>query len=53
MLFRSLSIAAALVAVSTWSFPEAAVHLLDNLHMLGRAAHTFYDWALTRLPPLG
>lgn len=50
---NTLSIAGALVAVSTWSFPEAAVNLLDNLHVLGRAAYTFYEWALTRLPPPG
>lgn len=45
-----LSIAAALIAVSTWSFPEAGTHLLNSLHTLARAAHTFYEWALTRLP---
>ena len=50
---NTLSIAAALVAVSTWNFPDAAAHLLDNLHGLGRAAHTLYEWALTRLPPPG
>ena len=44
------SIAAALVAVSTWSFPEAGGNLLDNLRSLGAAARTFYEWALTRLP---
>lgn len=45
-----LSIAAALIAVSTWSFPEAGAHLLTSLHTLGRAAHTLYEWTLTRLP---
>ncbi|MDY0150471.1 MAG: hypothetical protein RBT03_10360 [Kiritimatiellia bacterium] len=48
---NTLSIAAALVAVSTWNFPDAAAHLLDNLDQLSRAAHTVYEWALTRLPP--
>lgn len=47
-----LSIGAALVAVSTWSFPEAAGNLLDNWLALAAAAHTFYEWALTRLPDL-
>lgn len=45
-----LSIGAALVAVSTWSFPEAAGNLIDNLYALAAAAHTFYEWLLTRLP---
>jgi hypothetical protein len=45
-----LSVGAALIAVSTWSFPEAAGNLLDNLLALAAAAHTFYEWALTRLP---
>jgi hypothetical protein len=45
-----LSIAAALIAVSTWSFAEAGAHLLNSLHLLARAAHTLYEWALTRLP---
>ena len=45
-----LSITAALTAVSSWSFPEAFADLLLNLHLLGSAAHTFYEWALTRLP---
>ena len=44
-----LSIAAALVAVSTWSFPEAAADLWLNLQAIAVAAHTFYGWALTRL----
>ncbi|MDY0145319.1 MAG: hypothetical protein RBS84_04915 [Kiritimatiellia bacterium] len=48
-----LSIAAALVAVSTWSFPEAAADLLGHLHTLGRVAHTLYEWALTHLPSPG
>ena len=47
-----LSVAAALTAVSTWSFPEAFANLMANLHALGAAAHTFYEWALTRLPDL-
>ena len=45
-----LSIGAALVAVSTWSFPEAFGDLLDNFQVLAAAVHTFYEWALTRLP---
>lgn len=47
-----LSIGAALTAVGSWSFPEAFADLLNNLHLLGAAAHTFYEWALTRLPRL-
>ena len=47
-----LSIGAALVAVGSWSFPEAFANLLDNFRLLGAAAHTFYGWALTRLPRL-
>ncbi len=45
-----LSIGSALVAVSTWSFSEASAELLVNLHRLAGAAHTFYGWAITRLP---
>lgn len=45
-----LSITAALVAVSTWSFPEAFTDLLLNLQAIAAAGHTFYGWALTRLP---
>ncbi len=45
-----LSIGAALIAVSSWSFPEAAGNLIDNFRILASAAHTFYEWALTRLP---
>lgn len=45
-----LSIVAALTAVSTWSFPEAGAQVLANLRLLGTAAHTFYEWLLTRLP---
>jgi len=45
-----LSLTAALTAVSSWSFAGAAGNLMDNLHLLGAAAHTFYEWALTRLP---
>lgn len=47
-----LSIGAALVAVSSWSFPEAATDALLNLHRLAAAAHVFYEWLLTRLPRL-
>jgi hypothetical protein len=46
-----LSIAAALVAVGTWSFPEAFADFLVHLNTQRVAAHTFYEWALTRLPP--
>ncbi len=45
-----LSITAALVAVGSWSFPEAGVEFLLNLHRLAAAAHLVYEWALTRLP---
>ena len=45
-----LSIGAALIAVSTWSFPEAFSDLINNLYALAAATHTFYEWALTRLP---
>ena len=45
-----LSIAAALVAVGSWSFSEAGADLLFNLQAIGSALHTFYGWALTRLP---
>ena len=45
-----LSIGAALVAVGSWSFPEAGIDLLLNLQAIGAALHTFYGWALTRLP---
>ncbi len=45
-----LSLAAALTAVSSWTYAEAAGNLIDNLYFLGNAAHTFYEWALTRLP---
>ena len=45
-----LSITAALVAIGSWSFSEAGVELLLNLHRLATAAHTLYEWSLTRLP---
>jgi hypothetical protein len=45
-----ISLTAALTAVSSWSFGEAAGNLIDNLYLIGNAAHTFYEWALTRLP---
>ena len=45
-----LSITAALVAVGSWSFREAGVELLLNLHRLAGGAHTLYEWGLTRLP---
>lgn len=45
-----LSIGAALVAVGSWTFPEAGIDLLLNLQAIGAALHTFYEWALTRLP---
>ena len=45
-----LSLAAALVAVGSWSFPEAGVDFLLNLRRLAAAAHLLYEWALTRLP---
>jgi hypothetical protein len=45
-----LSIGAALVAVSTWSFPEAFANLLANLHDIAGALHLLWEWALTRLP---
>ena len=45
-----LSLAAALTAVSSWSFPEALADLWSNLRLLGSATHTFYEWTLTRLP---
>ena len=47
---NALSIGAALVAVGSWNFPDAAADLLGNLRMLAAAAHTFYEWLLTRLP---
>ena len=47
---NALSIGAALVAVSSWNFPDAGADLLGNLRKLGAAAHVFYGWALTRLP---
>ena len=47
-----LSIGAALVAVGSWTFPEAGIDLLLNLQAIGSALHTFYEWALTRLPRL-
>ena len=47
---NAFSLGAALVAVSTWSFPEAAGNWLDNMLALAAAAHTLYEWALTRLP---
>ena len=47
---NALSIGAALVAVSSWNFPDAGADLLGNLRTLGAAAHVFYGWALTRLP---
>lgn len=50
---NALSIAAALVAVSTWSFLEAATDFWLNLQRLSAAAHTFYEWLLTRLPASG
>ncbi len=45
-----LSLTAALTAVSSWTYAEAGGNLIDNLYLLGNAAHTFYEWALTRLP---
>ena len=45
-----LSIGAALVAVSSWTFPAAGADVLDNLRRLAAAAHVFYGWAITRLP---
>ncbi len=47
-----LSIAAALVAAGSWTFPEAGRDLLDNLQTIGGALHTLYEWSLTRLPRL-
>jgi hypothetical protein len=46
-----LSIAAALVAVGTWSFREAFADFVIHLQTQRAAAHTLYEWALTRLPP--
>lgn len=48
-----LSIGAALVAVSSWSFPEAGADFLGNMHAIFRAAHVFWEWSLTRLPHWG
>lgn len=45
-----LFLGAALVAASSWTFPGAAADLLAHLRRLAAAAHTFYEWALTRLP---
>jgi hypothetical protein len=45
-----LAMAGALTAASTWSFREAFADLIANLWILGAAAHTFYEWLLTRLP---
>lgn len=45
-----LSITAALVAIGSWTFREAAVELVVNLHRLASAVHTFGEWGLTRLP---
>ena len=45
-----LSIGAAVIAVSTWSFAEACDNLIGNLQWLAAATHTFYEWLLTRLP---
>ena len=45
-----LSLCAALVAVGSWTFPEAGANLLDNLQAIGAALHRLYGWALTRLP---
>ena len=47
---NALSLTAALVAVSSWSFPEAAGHALEGLRWQGQAARTLYEWALTQLP---
>ena len=47
-----LSLGAALVAVSTWSFPEAFADFAINLHAIARAIHVFYEWSLTQLPRL-
>jgi len=46
-----LSIGAALVAVGSWTFPEAADHLQQSFRTQWDAARTLYEWALTRLPP--
>ena len=48
-----LSIGAALVAVSSWSFPEAFADFRANLHSIAAALHLLYEWALTRLPHFG
>lgn len=45
-----LSLCAALVAVGSWTFPEAGANLLDNLQAIGAALHRLYGWGLTRLP---
>ena len=45
-----LSLGAAVVAVSSWTYTGALADLSANLRLLARAAHTFYEWALTRLP---
>ena len=45
-----LSIAAALVAVGSWSFADAGRDFLDRLRDFAAAAHVFWGWAITRLP---
>lgn len=45
-----VSIGAALIAVGSWTFAAAGADLIDHLRFLAAAAHTFYGWAITRLP---
>lgn len=45
-----LTVGGALVAISRWTVREALVDVWGNLRLLAAAAHTLYEWALTKLP---
>ena len=45
-----LAITAALVAVSSWTFREAAADFALHLNQIAAALHTLYEWTLTKLP---
>ena len=45
-----LTVGAALVAISSWTYREALADVGNNLRLLAAAAHTFYEWARTQWP---
>ena len=45
-----LTVGAALVAISSWTYREALADVGNNLRLLAAAAHTFCEWARTQWP---